>query len=228
MRRPVVRPAYIIPYETSTVLFFVYTTHLTNRTNAPLDVFLLRDDGDSNDGEEVMSRVSLSFTGSVSHSRQAQAQLPTLEYGPRRRDPCFILSLPSRSITHDTSSLGAGRRSLLLLLPPFSPPPRPRTTDLPLTLGNTNSCLGKRRAGPRPRPSLLLPKSTGPDKTREIMQREGDSRGLQLHYRHHLPCFPSSFALFLCSVITLLLSRVRSSLCSWRRRRRTTTRSSPR
>ena len=36
-----------------------------------MEVFLLHVDGDSNVGEEVMSRVSLSFTGAVSLSRQA-------------------------------------------------------------------------------------------------------------------------------------------------------------
>ena len=95
-------------YETSAALFFVYTTHLT-RTNASMEVFLLHDDVDSNVGEaeEVMSRVSLSFTGSVSLSPGLSPLWNTAPDAITR----FILSLPPRSITHDTSTLGAGASS---------------------------------------------------------------------------------------------------------------------
>ena len=73
-----------------------------------MEVFLLHVDGDSNVGEEVMSRVSLSFTDSVSLSRQASPH-----FGTRPAIPAlFFHSLLAPShMTHPRSAPDDGASS---------------------------------------------------------------------------------------------------------------------
>ena len=73
-----------------------------------MEVFLLHVDGDSNVGEEVMSRVSLSFTGAVSLSRQAS---PHFGIRPAISALFFHSLLAPSHMTHPRSAPDDGASS---------------------------------------------------------------------------------------------------------------------